>query len=153
MRLHGWGLAIGLAALTALALPAAAQKADTVLKWGDNLSPSLDPHALSDVPAAFPRLNMYDSLLRVVGNPPKIETRAVKGKNVEVTRAETHGEYHPAQFPGQRAEPVRKNARLLGAIIMGDEAGYYIRMVGPDKTMKKLAPDFDELLKTLKVGS
>ena len=73
MRLHGWGMAIGLAALTALAQPAAAQTADTVLKWGDNLSPSLDPHALSDVPAAFPRLNAYDSLLRVVGNPPKIE--------------------------------------------------------------------------------
>jgi len=51
----------------------AGQAADTVLKWGDNLSPSVDPHALSDVPSAFTRLNMYDSLLRVVGNPPEIK--------------------------------------------------------------------------------
>jgi len=57
------------------------------------------------------------------GNPPKIET-----------------------------EPVRKNARLLGAIITGGDVSYYIRMVGPDKTMKKLTPDFDEMLKTVKVG-
>ena len=86
------------------------------------------------------------------GNPPRIETRTVQGKNVELTRAETHGEYHPAQFPGQRPEPVRKNARLLGAIITGGETGYYIRMVGPDKTMNKIRPDFDEMLKTIKVG-
>jgi hypothetical protein len=85
------------------------------------------------------------------GNAPKIETTKVKGKNVEVVRAETHGEYHPAQFGG-RPEPVRKDARLLGAIIMTDDASYYIRMVGPDKTMKKLTPDFDEMLKTIKVG-
>jgi hypothetical protein len=86
------------------------------------------------------------------GNPPKIETKTVQGKNIEVTRAETHGEYHPAQFPGQRPEPVRKNARLLGAIVMGADTGYYIRMVGPDKTMTKIRPDFDEMLKTIKVG-
>jgi len=86
------------------------------------------------------------------GNPPKIETKTVQGKNAEVVRAETHGEYHPAQFPGARPEPVRKNARLLGAIITGGDVSYYIRMVGPDKTMKKLTPDFDEMLKTVKVG-
>jgi hypothetical protein len=29
---------------------------------------------------------------------------------------------------------------------------YYIRMVGPDRTMKKLTPDFDEMLKSIKLG-
>jgi hypothetical protein len=85
------------------------------------------------------------------GNPSKMESRKVQGKNVEVVRAETHGEYHPAQLGG-RAEPVRKGARFLGAIVTTDGASYYIRMVGPDKTMKKLTPDFDEMLKTMKVG-
>jgi hypothetical protein len=85
------------------------------------------------------------------GKPPRIETSTVKGKNVELTRAEIHGEYHPAQFPGRPAEPVRKNARLLGAIVNGSETGFYIRMVGPDKTMTKLRPEFDEMLKTIKV--
>jgi hypothetical protein len=85
------------------------------------------------------------------GNPPRIETSKVKGKNVEVVRAETHGEYHPAQFPGRPPEPVRKDARLLGAIIMGENVGYYVRMVGPDKTMTKLRPAFDEMLKTMEV--
>ena len=86
------------------------------------------------------------------GNAPRIETKTVKGKNSDVVRAETHGEYHPAQFGG-RPEPVRKNARLLGAIIMADDASYYIRMVGPDKTMTKIRPEFDEMIKTIKIGS
>jgi peptide/nickel transport system substrate-binding protein len=73
MRLRNWGYGVLVGALAALATPAPLSAADTVLKWGDNLSPSLDPHALSDVPAAFPRLNVYDSLLRVVGNPPEIK--------------------------------------------------------------------------------
>ena len=73
------------------------------------------------------------------GNPPEIESKKVKGKNVDVTRAETSGHYYPAQFGG-RAEPDRPGARLLGAIVMGEGTSYYIRMVGPDKTMKKLRP-------------
>ena len=39
---------------------------------------------------------------------PKIETKTVKGKNVEVVRAETHGEYHPASVRRPVPEPDRK---------------------------------------------
>ena len=85
------------------------------------------------------------------GNPPKVETKKVKGKNVEVTRAETSGHYHPAQFPGRPAEPDRDDARLSGAIVVTDKVSYVIKMVGPDKTMTKIRPDFDALLATIKV--
>jgi hypothetical protein len=85
------------------------------------------------------------------GNPPKIETKKVKGKNVEVTRAETSGHYFPAQFGG-RPEPDRPDARLLGAIVLTDQAAYVIKLVGPNKTLTKLRPDFDELLTTIEVG-
>jgi hypothetical protein len=82
------------------------------------------------------------------GNSPKIDSKKVRGKNVEVTRAETAGHYHPAQF-GARVEPDRENARLLGAIVMGDEVSFFIRMIGPDKTMQKLRPDFDALVSSI----
>ncbi len=85
------------------------------------------------------------------GNPPKIESKKVKGKNVDVTRAETSGHYYPTALPGRPAEPDRPGARLLAAIVMGDGTGYYIRMVGPDKTMKKLTAEFDDLLATIKL--
>jgi hypothetical protein len=84
------------------------------------------------------------------GNPPKIESKTVKGKNVDVTRVETAGHYHPAQM-GPRPEPDRPDARLLGAIVTTDRVGYFIKMVGPTKTMTKLRPDFDDLLASIQV--
>jgi hypothetical protein len=85
------------------------------------------------------------------GNPPKIESKKVQAKNVEVTRAETSGHYYPASFPGTPKQPDRPGARLLGVIIIGEKTGYFVRMVGPDKTMKKLTKDFDEMVKSIKV--
>ncbi len=84
------------------------------------------------------------------GKLPEIESKTVKGKNTDVTRVETSGTYHPAQFGGP-PEPERPDARLLGAIVMTDDEGFYIRMVGPNKTMIKLRPDFDALLSSIEV--
>ena len=39
------------------------------------------------------------------GNPPKIESKTVKGKNVEVTRVETSGHYKPSPFPASPPSP------------------------------------------------
>ncbi len=86
------------------------------------------------------------------GNPPKIESKTVKGKNVEVTRVETSGHYKPSPIPGVAPEPERANARLLGAIVVTDKVGYFLKMVGPDKTMTSIRPAFDELISTLEVG-
>jgi hypothetical protein len=85
------------------------------------------------------------------GNPPKIESKTVKGKNVDVTRVETSGRYKPAPLPGAPPEPERESARLLGAIVVTDRVGYFLKMVGPDKTMAKIRPAFDELLSSIEV--
>ncbi|WP_148598661.1 hypothetical protein [Aquisphaera giovannonii] len=86
------------------------------------------------------------------GNPPKIESKTLKGKNVEVTRVETGGHYSPSNFPGMAPEPERDNARLLGAIVVTDKVGYFFKMVGPEKTMNGLKPAFDELIESIEVG-
>jgi peptide/nickel transport system substrate-binding protein len=70
LRVLAGAAALALGTLTA-AGPARAE--DTVLKWGDNLPQSIDPHAVYDVPAGFIRLNAYDTLLRYEGNPPEIK--------------------------------------------------------------------------------
>src|SRR5580698_5010925 len=70
LRALAIGAAIAVGALLAYG-PARAE--DTVLKWGDNLPQSIDPHAVYDVPAGFSRLNAYDTLLRYEGNPPEIK--------------------------------------------------------------------------------
>ena len=75
------------------------------------------------------------------GNPAKIDDKKVKGKNVDVTRVETSGHYHPSQFPGVAPEPDRDAARLLGGIVVTDKVTYVIKMVGPDKTMIDIYAD------------
>jgi hypothetical protein len=86
------------------------------------------------------------------GNPPKIESKTVRGKNVEVTRVETAGHYKPSAMPGMAPEPDRENARLLGAIVVTEKVGYFLKMVGPDKTMTLIRPAFDELLLSIEVA-
>lgn len=83
------------------------------------------------------------------GNPPRVESKKVKGKNVEVTRVEIAGHYFPSRFPGLPPEPERPNARLLGAIVITDRVGYFLKMVGPDKTMTTARPEFDALIESI----
>jgi hypothetical protein len=85
------------------------------------------------------------------GNPPKIVSKTVKLKNVEVTRVETAGHYKPSAIPGVAPEPERENARMFVAIVPTERVGYYLKMVGPDKTMTSLQPAFDELLSSIEI--
>lgn len=87
------------------------------------------------------------------GNPPKVDVKTVKGKNVEATRVELAGHYFPANFPGQKKEPDRENYRLLGGIVLTDDGSFFLRLVGPDKTVTEARSDFDKLLASLKTGA
>ena len=85
------------------------------------------------------------------GNPPKIESKKVQGKNVEVTRAETSGHYYPRLVRRHRKSRTGPAPGFWASSSRAKKTSYYIRMVGPDKTMKKLTDDFDEMVKTIKL--
>jgi len=85
------------------------------------------------------------------GNPPKVDVKTVKGQNTDVNRVEIAGNYTPMTFPGQQKQASRDNYRLLGAIVITPETGYFLRMVGPEKTVAGAREDFDKLVKSLKV--
>jgi hypothetical protein len=85
------------------------------------------------------------------GNPPKADIKTVKGKNTDVTRVEIAGHYYPTTFPGQEKQPDQADSRLLGAIVLTDKTGYFLRLVGPDKTVTAARPDFDKLIASMKV--
>jgi hypothetical protein len=70
----------------------------------------------------------------------------VKGKNVDVTRVETSGRYVAPEFPGSSRTLDKPNFRLLGAIVLTDTTGYFLKMVGPEKTMMAARPAFDVLI-------
>jgi hypothetical protein len=80
---------------------------------------------------------------------PDVESKTVKGKNTDVTRVEVAGTYTD---PFGRPPTPKPDHRLLAAIVETKDAAYFLRMVGPDKTMKDAEPAFDELIKSIQVG-
>ncbi len=59
-----------------------AQGASGILRWGGNLPNGLDPHTVFDVPSAFVRANVYDSLFEYDGTPPEPIPLLVTGSEV-----------------------------------------------------------------------
>lgn len=87
------------------------------------------------------------------GKPPAIKTEEMQGVNVDVTFVETSGRY---VAPVQIGRPERVNKpgyHLLGAIVTTPQTGYFIKMVGPEKTMQAARGPFLEMIKSLKVGN
>lgn len=81
------------------------------------------------------------------GDTPAAETERIKAKNAEVTRVELAGTFKDPFAPGGPKEGFR----LLGAIVISDQNGYYFKMVGPDKTVKDAEKDFDVLIESISV--
>ena len=86
------------------------------------------------------------------GNAPEIITDTRKGKNVEVTFAETSGRFVAAVTPGAAEKFDKSDWRLLGAIVQSNDTGYYFKMVGPDKTMKAAKPAFEAMIKSMSLA-
>jgi hypothetical protein len=83
------------------------------------------------------------------GNPAKAEVKKTKGKNVDATRVEVSGHYVAAVTPGAAEKNDKPGYRLLGAIVQTPDAGYFFKMVGPDKTMKAARAGFDAMVTSI----
>lgn len=82
------------------------------------------------------------------GAAPKGESRVVKGKNVEVTRVALAGTYTDP-FAGKGAQA---NYRLLGAIVETPQVSYFIKLVGPAKTIGAAEAGFDQMIGSIQTG-
>ncbi len=76
------------------------------------------------------------------GKTPPVDSKVVKGKNVDVTRVSVQGTYSDP-FSGKGAQ---KGFRLLGGIVQTPKGGYYLKLVGPEKTITAAEKGFDALL-------
>jgi hypothetical protein len=83
------------------------------------------------------------------GATPKAQVDKKKGKNVDVVRVEVTGRFVAAVTPGADQKNNKPNSRLLGAIVTTPTAGYFFKMVGPDKTMIAARPGFDAMISSI----
>lgn len=83
------------------------------------------------------------------GQTPEVESAKVQGQNVEVTRVEVAGTYVEPPFSGGGTFP---NYRLLGAIVETDGGSYFLKLVGPDKTIETAKEGFDAMIASMKTA-
>jgi hypothetical protein len=78
----------------------------------------------------------------------KVETIKVSG--VEVTILDIHGSYKWKASMMSPEEELRPNHRMLSVIFASPQGPYFIRFVGPEKTIEKNKKDFDKWLRGFK---
>lgn len=81
------------------------------------------------------------------GKPVETQTKVVKVKGQEVTRVEIAGTYKDPFGTGASLP----EARMLAAMAESGGIGYFIRLVGPEKTVKAAMPAFDAMIKTIAI--
>ena len=72
-----------------------------------------------------------------------------KGKNVDVTVVDVSGHYVAAVRPGAPQKLDKPGYRLLGAIVVGKQGSFFLKLTGPAATLKAAKPAFDELIKSI----
>jgi hypothetical protein len=82
---------------------------------------------------------------------PKAKVEKKKGVNVEATRVEVSGRYVAPIVIGQAARYDKPGYRLLGAIVITAESGYFFKLTGPEKTIAEATKDFDALIESMKL--
>lgn len=83
------------------------------------------------------------------GKQPKAKSEKKKGANVEATRVEVAGRYVASVSPGAAEKFDKPHYRLLGAIVETDDAAYFFRMIGPEKTVQAAQAGFDALIASI----
>ncbi len=82
---------------------------------------------------------------------PKAKVSQKKGANCDVTKVEIAGRYVAPVTPGSSETLDKPSFKLLGAIVVTPEAGYFFKMIGPEKTMVDATKGFDELISSMTV--
>ena len=86
-------------------------------------------------------------------NTARAKVEKKKGINVDVTRVEVFGRYVAPIMPGQSGRNDKPNFRLLGAIVITPETGYFFKLTGPDKTVGAASKAFDSLIESMKIDN
>lgn len=86
------------------------------------------------------------------GKAPKAKIETKKGKNVTVTRVELAGTFSGMMgMPSQPKPAPQPDTRLLGAIIMAGDTGYFLKLTGPDPTVASISKQFDAMIESIAV--
>jgi len=70
---------------------------------------------------------------------------------VKATLLDVHGTYKPSNMMGPPQDP-RPNHRMIGVVFASPQGPYFMRFVGPERTIERNKAGFDKWLKGFKTG-
>ncbi len=88
------------------------------------------------------------------GGPAQPDVKVLKAGDLSVTRVELRGTYKPSAMTMTATESPssRPGSMLLGAIVPGADANWFIRCSGPEATLTANRNRFDALIASLRPG-
>lgn len=93
----------------------------------------------------------YGQMVQPDGKPSKdagiVTIKTVK--NLKVTALELPGTYKGMASPGGPPASPKEKSRLLAAIVEGPGGPWFLRIVGPDATVKAAKPAFDGFIESV----
>jgi hypothetical protein len=78
------------------------------------------------------------------------KTQTFKVSGVEVTTVDVRGTYKYKPAPMAPNEELRPGHRMIAVVFASPQGPYFMRFVGPEKTIDKNKKDFDKFLKGFK---
>ena len=76
-----------------------------------------------------------------------VTSRTVNG--LRVTAVDLAGTYRAGPMPSGPLPPPKRGFRMLGAIVEGDDGPWFLRAIGPERTIAAAKPGFDATLDSL----
>jgi hypothetical protein len=77
-------------------------------------------------------------------------TKSFKVSGIEVTQMEVHGTYKYKPMPMAPNEELRPGHRMIAVVFASPQGPYFMRFVGPEKTIEKNRKDFEAFLRGFK---
>jgi hypothetical protein len=78
------------------------------------------------------------------------KTETFKVNKVDVTTLDVRGTYKYKPMPMAPNEELRPDHRMIAVVFASPQGPYYMRFVGPEKTVEKNKKDFDKFLRGFK---
>jgi hypothetical protein len=79
----------------------------------------------------------------------KVDTVSIGA--VKATLLDIHGTYKPSSMMGPPQEP-RPNSRMISVVFASPQGPYFMRFVGPERTIERHKSEFDKWLRGFKAG-
>jgi hypothetical protein len=78
------------------------------------------------------------------------KTQTFKVSGVDVTQVDVRGTYKYKPMPMAPDEELRPSHRMIAVVFASPQGPYFMRFVGPEKTIEKNKKDFDRFLRGFK---